>query len=101
MLAEENTRQNQPTALTAGHTLGQTFTTERTLHAVSGRFPTWSSAHSGLTLTLRRDGAQGPVVATQRFASVRDNEWLQLQLATPLPPGAYCLEASDATGQIG
>ncbi len=98
---EENTHQNQPTALPPGHTLGQTFTTERTLHAVSGRFPTWSSPHSGLTLTLRRDSAQGPVVATQRFASVRDNEWLQLQLATPLPPGAYCLEASDATGQIG
>lgn len=98
---EENAQQNQPAQLLPGHTLGQTFTTDRTLHAVSGRFPTWGTTNSAVTLTLRRDGAQGPVVATQRFIGVRDNDWLQLRLEAPLPAGTYCLDAGEPVGQIG
>ena len=98
---EANSSQNHPAPLLPGHTLGQTFTTDRTLDAVSGRFPTWGTTHSAVTLTLHRDGAQGPVVATQRFTGVRDNDWLRLQLPAPLPAGSYCLEASEPAGQIG
>lgn len=97
----ENTRQNQPSQIHPGHTLGQVFTADRVLHAVGGRFPTWGTSDSGVTLRLRREGPDGEVIASQRFNDVRDNDWLQLQLTAPLPAGTYCLEAGDATGRIG
>ncbi len=98
---EENARQSQPSPILPGHTLGQTFTTDRSLHGVSGRFPTWGATNSAITLTLRRGDAKGPAVASQRFLAVRDNDWLRLTFAEPLPAGTYCLEAGEPAGKIG
>ena len=98
---EENSRQDHPAELRPGHTLGQTFRSDRTLHAVSARFPTWGTTNSALTLTLHRDHAGGPAVVSRRFEQVPDNAWLQLVPAAPLPPGLYHLEASDPQGHVG
>lgn len=101
LLREESAAQDHPAELKPGHVLGQTFETERTLHSVGGRFPTWGTTRSAVTLTLRRAGPDGTVVARERFAQVHDNAWLQLKLAKPLPPGTYVLEAGEPEGRIG
>lgn len=98
---EENAHQNTPTELQPGHTLGQTFTTDRVVGAVSARFPTWSKPESAVTLTLLRGDPGGERVAAERFHEVGDNAWLRLKLQQPLPAGTYYLEASEPGGRIG
>lgn len=98
---EENAHQNTPTELQPGHTLGQTFTTEHAIGAVSARCPTWNTPGSAVTLTLLRGGPGGKRIAAERFHEVGDNAWLQLKLKQPLSPGTYYLEASEPGGRIG
>ena len=98
---EENAQQNTPVELQAGHTLGQSFTTEQSLTSVSARCPTWAATGSAVTLTLRRDGPNGERVASKRFRDVRDNTWVTLKLDPPAPGGAYYLEASEPEGRVG
>ena len=97
----ENTHQNTPAELRPGHTLGQSFTTDRTMNAVGARCPTWHTPGSAVTLALRRGGPGGERIAADRFHEVGDNAWLQLKLNQPLPPGRYYLEASEPGGRIG
>jgi hypothetical protein len=99
--AEENAHQNTPTELRAGHTLGQSFTTEKEFASASGRFPTWNKTDSALTLTLKRDGPKGETIISQQFENVGDNSWLRLKLTNAAPAGTYYLEASEPKGQIG
>jgi hypothetical protein len=98
---EENSHQNVPAVLRAGSTLGQSFTSERALHAAGGRFATWHTTTSAVTLTLRTNGPAGEMLASRRFDNVSDNAWLQLKLNKPLPIGTYYLEASSPEGRIG
>ncbi len=98
---EENTQQDTPTPLQAGHTLGQSFTTQRALIAVSARCPTWGVPGGAITLSLRRGGPNGDLVVTKRFRDIRDNAWLTLKLKPPVAPGSYYLEAADPQGQVG
>jgi hypothetical protein len=98
---EGSIAQNTPAPILPGHTLGQSFTVDRPLEAVGGRFPTFATRGAAITLSLFRDGPRGKRVATKRFADVPDNAWLALTLKSPLPPGAYYLEASQPTGRIG
>lgn len=98
---EENARQSQPVELRPGHSLGQSFTSTLPLVGVAGRFPTWNTTHSAVTLRLRRGGPASGIVVSQRFTQVRDNDWLQLRPTHPLPPDAYFLEAIEPEGKIG
>jgi hypothetical protein len=98
---EENAKQDTPAELQPGHTLGQSFTIDRPIRSVSGRFPTWNTKESVVTLTLLRDGPGGEPVATKRFHGVVDNTWLQLRLERPAPVGSYYLEASEPEGRVG
>lgn len=98
---EENAHQNTPAELQAGQTLGQSFTIERMLQAVSARFATWHTTTSAVTLTLRSNGPAGELLLSQRFQNVGDNNWLRLKFQKPLPPGTYYLEASESKGRIG
>jgi len=52
--ATSNSQQNYPAALQAGHTLGQSVTTDRPFDRIGGSFPTWNTDDSDFTLTLRR-----------------------------------------------
>jgi hypothetical protein len=93
-----------PVELAAGHSLSQTFHADAAFDAVGGRFPTWATVGSGLTLTLRAGGPQGRELARRRVQRIADNAWVYLEPAKdsgPWPPGDYCLEASDAVGRIG
>ncbi len=98
---EENAHQNTPAELQPGHTLGQSFTTDRSVGAVSARCPTWNTSGSAMTLTLLRGGPGGERIAAERFHDVGDHAWLRLKLNPPLPPGSYYLEASEPGGRIG
>ena len=98
---QENAQQNTPAELLPGHTLGQSFTNDRTVRSVSARFPTWNTSGGAVTLTLLRGGPGGERITAERFHEVRDNAWLQLKLKQPLLPGTYYLEASEPGGRIG
>ncbi len=100
-LAVERHDTNTPVILRSGHSLGQSFVSDRKVLSVGGCFPTWKTPGAAFTLTLRREGAKGEIVASQRFEKVADNAWLTLRFDTPLEPGRYYLEASDAKGKIG
>ncbi len=91
----------QPTRLSSGDTLGQTFTAEKPFVAVGGEFPTWNATGSGMTLTLYAAGPGGRRLARQKFQNVADNAALLLKLGQPLPAGSYYLEMSQPVGPIG
>jgi hypothetical protein len=94
-------RRDRADRLGAGHTLGQTFRVDEAgLAQVGGCFPTWYQVGPGMTLTLRRSGPEGEVVASQRFYRVPDNSWQRLTFP-PQPAGAYYLEMSLPAGMIG
>lgn len=98
---EANTQRDHPAEVAAGHSLGQSFTTEKPLLSVAGNFPTWGTTNGSVTLRLRRGGPGGELVSSNRFEAVLDNSWLALHFDTPLPPGRYYMEAEAAQGRIG
>jgi len=96
IIARETAVELQP-----GHTLGQSFSTERPVAAVAASCPTWNTPSSAITLTLRRGGPGGERIVSKRFHDVGDNSWVRLIPEPPLPPGKYYLEASELKGRIG
>jgi hypothetical protein len=99
--AQVNDRQDTATPLGAGHTLGQLFIAKASFDAVGGRFPTFATQNSEMTLSLYRDGPQGERLAQQRFKNVGDNDWLSIPFETSIPAGKYYLEMSEPRGTIG
>ncbi|WP_329258892.1 glycoside hydrolase family 78 protein [Actinoallomurus sp. NBC_01490] len=95
------TKQNDPSQLEAGHTQGQTFTSDQPFTSVGASAPTWVTTDSGMTLSLYKDGPGGELVARQRFDPHPDNAWATLKLDTAAPAGTYYLEESDPKGTIG
>jgi len=100
-LPTESAEQDHPASLRSGHTLGQTFTADRPFDAAAGRMPTWNTADSDFTVTLRRDGPSGEVLATRRLVDHPDNAWGEVRLDRPAEPGTYYLEMSDLDGTAG
>jgi hypothetical protein len=94
-------KQDTPTELMPGQTLGQSFTTDKPFQGAGGRFPTWNTAGAAVTLTLYHDGPEGERLACQRFEKVADNDWLMLTPTNVQVAGTYYLEASDPAGKIG
>ena len=92
---------HQPTELHSGTTLGQTFTAARPFTAAGGEFPTWSTAASGMTLTLYASGPGGTLLAQRRFKNVPDNALVLLDAGKTLPADRYYLEMSRPVGHIG
>jgi alpha-L-rhamnosidase len=99
-LPTSQVEQSYPAELEEG-TLGQAITTDRPFASVGAKLPTWNTRDSDVTVTLRRDGPDGEVVATRRFEDVADNGWLDLALETPAAAGAYYLELSEPEGTVG
>ena len=93
--------ENRADKLPPGGTLGQTFAPERGWTSIAARVPTWSTRNSAATLTLRREGPGGEVIATQRFDAIMDNDWLRLTPESEQAAGVYYLEMSDVTGEAG
>ncbi len=94
-------RQGVPTELRPGHTLGQTFTVDRSLVAAGGSFPTWATKDSDATLALYRDGPGGPLLGRRRSENLVDNAWWMVELDSAQPPGTYYLELSQPRGKVG
>jgi hypothetical protein len=99
----DNLRQNIATLLKPSHTLGQTFNVSKPFNAVGGRFPTWGSKNSSMTLTLYRNNQRNARVeiVRKKFEDILDNSWLTVQTKKPLPPGKYYLEMSEAKNSVG
>jgi hypothetical protein len=98
---EDFSQQDTPIELKAGETLGQSFIAAKPFSQVGGRFPTWGTRGTAVTLTLFRTGPEGERIASHRYEKVADNAWLMLALPQDQPAGGYYLEASDAAGRIG
>jgi len=98
---ESFSEQDVPAELKFGETLGQRFTADKLLAGVGGRFPTWNTAGTAVTLALYRDEPEGECVASQRFENIPDNAWLMLRLDPHQPAGTYYLEASEPYGKVG
>lgn len=90
-----------PEQLPPGHSLGQSFRVERgTFDKVAIPVPTWNTSDSAATLTLRRGGPGGEVIAKRRMVDLPDNGTQALEFA-PQPPGEYLIELSEAKGTPG
>ncbi|MBZ2196256.1 MGH1-like glycoside hydrolase domain-containing protein [Occultella gossypii] len=94
---------NSPVPLSAGHTLGQTFTT--TMHRftrVGGQFPTWSNSSSTITLALYAGTPEAGLtpVAERLVDPVQDNGWAYLDVPAQ-PAGVYYLEIAHGSGTPG
>lgn len=85
--------------LTAGGTLGQTFTASEPFTGVSTQNPNWATTGAGFTLTLY-DRLGGTAIASQSFLNVADGSFNELTFPQQ-PAGTYYLEMSDPVGTIG
>jgi len=88
-------------AVTGPGTLGQSFTVDREWTAVAVRVPTWGTTDSAVTVSLRRGGPGGVVVARRRCERLADNDWIRLVSPAPEKAGTYVVELSDASGRVG
>ncbi|MFV2173268.1 family 78 glycoside hydrolase catalytic domain [Actinomadura sp. LOL_016] len=94
------TGQNDPSQLKKG-TQGQTFTSDEPVAAVSIPMPTWQTSDADATVSLRRDGPGGELLAERRVENHSDNAEATLELEEPVPAGTYYIEQSEPSGQIG
>lgn len=95
--------QNSPVPLSAGHTLGQTFTTStHRFTRVGGQLPTWSNQTSTVTLSLYEGTPEnGLTLITERQVDpVQDNGWAYLEVAAQ-PAGVYYVEITHGAGTPG
>ncbi|MCX7598851.1 MAG: hypothetical protein N2512_08305, partial [Armatimonadetes bacterium] len=78
-----------PELLQPGHTLAQTFRVEAGyITQIEVLVPTWDTTDSDATLSLRRGGPDGEIVASRRLENVSDNSWQSLTFA-PQGAGQY------------
>jgi len=97
-LVIEQTAQEPPPVMTGR--IGQTFTvTTGTFTRAGGTFATWYRQDVPMTLTLRRDGPEGEVLAERQIPDHDDDAWEYVECA-PQGPGTYYLEASGFAGDF-
>ncbi len=83
-------------------TLGQSLKIPNAfIKSIEIRVPTWGSSASSCTLTLRKEGPWGEIIARKRCENVPDNSWQGFHFQAPLPPGRYYIEMSEPEGTIG
>jgi hypothetical protein len=83
--------------------LGQSFRIapgQGLLHAVSIFVSGQGFKDTAVTMTLRRDGPQGLILAQRRVSPVPENFNLPLKLSEPVGPGTYYVEITDGTGPV-
>ena len=80
------------------HTLGQSFTATVAWRRVQLKLGNTGHAPAQAVVTLRRDGPAGPELTSQKvtLAPHSDREVVGLDLETPVLPGTYYVELSDA-----
>ncbi len=86
--------------LSPGHTLGQTFTTDRPLDHVDAHLASYCKTTLSATLVLYENGPQGKKLASRRFEKVVDNGWHTLKPDGVLRPGTYYLELAEPSETI-
>ncbi len=90
----------EPTQLSHGDTLGQTFRAEKAAVSVGAPMPTWATRDAAVTLSLY-DKVGGKLLKQKRWTNVKDNAVAALEFSPPLPPGDYYLEQSKPSGSVG
>ncbi|HEY0689848.1 MAG TPA: family 78 glycoside hydrolase catalytic domain [Kribbella sp.] len=95
----------QPTALLPGQTLGQSFVSADRIVGVVVLLEVPPGQTASCTLTLRRSGPDGALVArgqaTGLLGDKFGNAQGRLDVAETAPPGAYYLELSTSRGSVG
>ncbi|TDE10407.1 alpha-L-rhamnosidase [Jiangella asiatica] len=87
--------------LLPGHTLGQTFVSVSPLAAVAVLLST-ADESAGCRITLRRDGPDGELVASDVVTGLGGGEAQgRLDLPVEAQPGTFYLELSEAAGELG
>lgn len=93
------------TALTPGHTLGQSFLSTSGLVAVAVLLTVSGTEPAGCVLTLRRDGPDGAVLGRRVLSGLTadryGNAQGRLDLSEPVEPGRLFLELSAPQGTLG
>ncbi|WP_432877002.1 MGH1-like glycoside hydrolase domain-containing protein [Kribbella sp. CA-245084] len=87
--------------VTAGHTLGQSFTAAAEFVSVAARFATYAERGAAFTMTLYRGlPGEAPVkIAERKFSDWFDGRVAHLDLPKQ-PTGVYYLEVSEVTGTL-
>lgn len=91
------TQVDRPDMLSAGHTLGQSFSVPRRFEHVTVKLPTWHTSDASATLELLKGDR---VIATRRIEAIPDNS-LQTLAFEPQPPGEYLVRLRDPEGTVG
>jgi hypothetical protein len=94
---------NAPIPLSAGHSLGQTFTAKSyRFSRAGGQFPTWSSSNAAMKLTLYAGtpGTGLTEIGSREINPIQDNGWAYVDVPDQ-PAGTYYLEISDGSGTPG
>ena len=90
-----------PVRLEPDGSLGQSFEVRNgSVWRVEAHLPTWHTTDSSATLSLRKEGPAGALVARRRVENAIDNAWQPLEFEAQ-GPGRYYVEISDANGEIG
>lgn len=84
--------------LAPGHSLGMAFSAPRDFWGVAVSVQRQGPGPTAVRLTLRRDSARGPVLASQVLPDVPQHGWVEVRLERR-QPGRYHVELSDATAQ--
>src|SRR5262249_55143407 len=83
-----------------GHTLGQPFQTQQPLGSIALLLSSYGELRTGALIRLRREGADGPVVAEGEDHNLFGDSAAIVRFP-PQPPGRYFVELSDPRGSVG
>ena len=85
----------------AGHSLGQSFTTNAEFTSVAAPFPTYGKRGAAFTMSFYKGllGETSVKIAEQRFTDWSDGRVAHIDLPKQ-PPGVYYLEVSQVTGTL-
>ncbi|WBB61622.1 family 78 glycoside hydrolase catalytic domain [Streptomyces sp. WMMC500] len=94
-----------PDPLRPGGTLGQLFASAGPMAGVTVLLEVAAGEPAGCTMTLRRDGPDGAVVAVRELTDLRGDAFGsaqgRLDLGEPAGPGRYFLQLSAVRGSVG
>ncbi|MDR0870840.1 MAG: hypothetical protein LBN39_08620 [Planctomycetaceae bacterium] len=90
-----------PSEAAQGHSVGQSFVSEKPMEQIAVPIPTWATNDSSATLALYEKTPGGKKLSSKKFENICDNHWYALEFTPPLPAGSYYLELTNDKGKVG